>query len=152
MDRRFAPRPGRFATQLDLEASTCIGTGGLVLTANTTTTFRVPTPNVRSWIETISILNGIVGLDSDGTILATVFRRDNTNAANIALTAATSLEVDFLTANNKVFGIPLLAALTDTNRICLPGDTVYVDVVNNSAAIDTQPNQNFVQVEFAILQ
>lgn len=152
MDKRFAPRPGRFGVELNWEASTPIGTGGLALTANTTTTYRVPTPIRRCWIESISILCGTVGLDSDGTILGTVFRRDNANAANIALTAATSFEVDFLTANTKVFPVALLSTLTDTQRICQAGDIVYVDIVNNSAAIDTQPVQNFVQIEFAILE
>lgn len=152
MDKRFAPRPGRYGVMLDVKVSTVIGTGGLALTANTTTTYRVSTPVRRSWIESISILNGTVGLDSDGTILATVFHRDNVGSSNIALTAATSLEVDFLAANNKVFSVPLLTTLTDAQRICQPGDTVYVDVVNNSAAIDTQPIQNLVQVEFCILE
>lgn len=153
MDPRFAPRPGRFDTQLDLEASSQVGTGGLLLVANTTTRIAIPTPLTRSAIMTLIIQNGpVTGVDSDGTILATFNRRDNTGAADIPLNTAFDCEVAGLTSVNKTFNVPLLTTLTDANRTCLPGDTLYVNVVNNSAAIDTQPTGLFFMVEFALLQ
>lgn len=138
---------------LDVGTAGAIGTGGLLIVANVTTRFVVPTPTARCAVATMSIQNGpVTAVDADGTILATFTKRDNVNAANVPLSAATSLKADFLTTVNKSFLVPLLVTLTDAQRLCQPGDVVYVDVVNNSAAIDTQPTQLFLLVEFAILQ
>lgn len=153
MDLRFAPRMGRFDVMVDVGASSQVGTGGLLITANVTTRIPIPTPIARCAIASLSIQGGaITGVDADGTILATFNKRDNVGAADVPLSAATSLKVDFLTAVNKNFAVPLLATLTDQQRLCQPGDIVFVNVVNNSAAIDTQPTGLFLVVEFAILQ
>lgn len=144
---------GRFDIMVDLEASAQIGTGGLLITANTTTRIPIPTPFARSAVATLSIQGGaITGVDADGTILATFNKRDNVNAVDVPLSAAISLESDFITAVNKNFVVPLLATLSDAQRLVQPGDILFVNIVNNSAAIDTQPTGLFVLAEFAVLQ
>lgn len=138
---------------VDVGATSQIGTGGLLIVANTTTRFPIPTPIARCAVATLSIQSGAVnGVDADGTLLATFNKRDNVNAADVALSAATSVKVDFLTAVNKNFPVALLSTLTDAQRLVQPGDTLFVNIVNNSAAIDTQPTGLFLVVEFAILQ
>ncbi len=151
MDKRFAPPPGRYGTMISHSFSGIIGTGGLVLTANATTAFRIPTPFAKCWLEKLFVSAGGLGVDADGTILATINKRDNLNAANVPLTAAFSFESDFLLLANKVYQIPLLATLTDAQRIFQAGDQLYVDIVNNSAAIDTQPTHTAVGAEWCVL-
>lgn len=152
MDLRFAPRPGRFDIMVDVKSSQ-VGSIGQAITANVTTRVSVPTPFARCAISSCFIQCGpTVALDSDGTILATFNKRDNVGAADVPLTAATSLEVDFLATVNKNFAVPLLSTLTDAQRLCQPGDICFINIVNNSAAIDTQPVGCFLSVEFAILQ
>lgn len=153
MDTIFRPRPGRYGVMVDAKASPQVGTGALTLTANVTTRIAIPTPIVRCAIFQLSLQSGAVtAVDSDGTVLATYNKRDNVAGADVPLSAATSLESDFVTAINKNYPVPLLTTLTDAQRVCQPGDILFVNVVNNSAAIDTQPTGLFFVVEFAILQ
>lgn len=138
---------------VDVKASVQIGTGGTAIGANTTTRFAIPTPFARCAIASLHVQNGPVTVaDADGTVLATFNKRDNVAGADVALSAATDLEVANLSVINKTFAVPLLSTLTDGQRIVQPGDTCFVNIVNNSAAIDTQPTGLFLMVEFAILQ
>ncbi len=151
MDKRYAPPPGRHGTMLVETFSGIIGTGGLALTVNATTTFRIPTPISKVWLEKLCVSAGGLAVDADGTILGTINKRDNVAGANVPLTAAFSFESDFLLLANKVYQIPLLATLTDAQRIFQAGDQLYVDIVNNSAAIDTQPTHTAVGAEWCVL-
>lgn len=152
MDPRWNPRVGRLGTMIAFTQSGIIGTGGLNLTANATTTYRIPTPAVRCAIARLAISAGGIASDADGTILATINKRDNVNAANVPLTAATSLEVDFITVANTVYRVPILTTLTDGQKIFQVGDQLYVDIVNNSAAIDTQPTHTAIVAEWFVLE
>lgn len=126
----FKPKPGRFGV-VPAFVHAALGT----LTANTTTTFYVGTPKRKCFIERITYHASTIAADSDGTILATVKKWDDSAQAAVSLTAATSLEG--LTAK-KATEIALLSSLTPAQLTIDEGDTIYIDIVNNSAAIDTQ--------------
>lgn len=150
MVKHFRPKPDRFGIQSIAMRSGFAGTAGLALTANATTVFQIPVPFRKSVIERISVSCKGIPVDADGTILATINKRDNIAGANVALTAATSLEVDFVLLVNKNYNIALLNTLTDAQRILQEGDMMFVNIVNNSAAIDTQPDQLSFSVELLL--
>jgi hypothetical protein len=152
MQKHMKPGVSRWGAMIAFTQSGIIGTGGLNLTANTTTSFKIPTPHRRCWLERIGLSAGGIAADADGTILATVNKRDNVAAANVALTAATSLEVDFVLTANKTYNVPILGTLEDSQRIFQEGDQLYVDIVNNSAAIDTQPTHTAFVAEWCVLE
>lgn len=146
----YRPRTSdRSGVEHALVQSGIFGTGGLALTASATTQLRVPTPFRRCWIERISLSSGGL-VDGAGTELATVFKRDNVAGANVALTAATDLEVALQVAN-KVSRIPFLTTLTDGQRTLQEGDQIYVDIVS-SGAITTQPTHSAFVFELLVLE
>lgn len=152
-DYRYAPKSGRYDTMIAYTQSGIIGTGGLVLTANVTNTYRIPTPATRCALVKLGFSSGVLGIDADGTILATVNKRDNVGAQNLAVTAAHSLKVDVQVANK----VNLIALLKATQAqidalVYQVGDQLYVDIVSNSAAIDTQPTHSAYVAEWAILE
>ena len=148
----FAPRPGRFENLLEIVQSVAMGSGGLNVSANTTTDYTVGVPAVLSYVENIRIGAVAAGVDADGTILVQVFKRDVAAASNVALTGTFSLESDGITAGNRQFTIPITG--TDAARTINTqnGDALFVRVTNNSAAIDTQPNQAMVSCELSIMR
>lgn len=73
-------------------------------------------------------------IDADGTYLLNVVKYDSSAAAAVVLVTGFSMEG--LTAG-KTERVPL-DTLTDSQRILDFGDYLYIELVNNSAAIDTQ--------------
>jgi hypothetical protein len=135
----FKPKPGRFGVEVSF-VSAALGN----LTANTTTTFYIPTPRRKCFIERITYHASTIVVDADGTVLATVKKWDDSAGAAVSLTAAFSLEG--LTAKRATL-IPLLATLTPAQLTIDEGDILFVDIVNNSAAIDTQHANAAIVVE-----
>lgn len=130
MRKEFIPRPGAFGTHPVVFAKDIQN-----LTANVTNTVSFGGINRQAFIERLSVSCRTVPVDSDGTILATVKKRDVSAASNISLTAAFDLEALVANASSA---IPLVAGLTDDQLTLDLGDTLFVDIVSNSAAIDTQ--------------
>ena len=144
--RHKKERPGRFGTEVTF-LPRLLG----AFTANTTTTFDIPTPVRSAIIERITVQQRVLVADADGTVLMTVKKWDSSAGAAVTLTAATSLEGDNQTAKvAKV--VPLLTTLTDDQLRIDSGDYLYVEVVNNSAAIDTQATDPSVVVEVLVLE
>lgn len=149
----FMPRPGRFGNSVEIVQSVPIGTGGANATANTTTDYTVGTPASLCYVENIRAQAVAAGNDADGTILVQVFKRDVSAGQNVALTAGTfSLESDGITAGNRQFTIPITGSDIARTVNVQNGDALFVRVTNNSAAIDTQPNQAVVSVELSVLR
>lgn len=131
------PKPGQFGTAYIILSSGQIGGanyagGATPITANTTTTFRLPSPPVRSRFKSIAVSTVTVPADADGTMLAVAQKYNGGAVAltgNIDLEALTTRQL-LVTANTA----------SDANRI-FNGTTDVLEVVvtNNSAAIDTQP-------------
>lgn len=113
--------------------------GAVATTANNTNNNRIPTPLRRALVERASVVLSTIGSDADGTILATLYKYDASAAAAVALSSALSLEAAGVATANVVVELPILSTLTDAQRLLDEGDSLYVAVVSNSAAIDTAP-------------
>lgn len=144
MDTSFKPRPGDFGAHF-LALAAWINS----ITANTTTRFGFPAITNRtktadavaagehvSFIDSLYAACHTLVADADGTVLCTIKKYDKSAAADVTL--ATSFDLEALTAK-EASGIPFDAAVTENQRILDIGDFLFAEVVNNSAAIDTQP-------------
>lgn len=155
MDKRFAPLGDRQGTM-----PVTVGTGAVgTITANTTNRFLLPVPAGKYFIYSFSVACNTVAADADGTVLATLFKYDGVAASAVAQNtaaagAAATGDLESL-VTKKGQKITLLASVADKDRIINVTDNndgLYVDVVNNSAAIDTQPTQLVFCVELLALK
>lgn len=144
MQRHRMPAPGRWGThpvhfRIALLAN---------LTANVTNTLFGGGTYVRSWISKVAASCFTVPVDADGTILATLKKWDK--SAGAAVTLSSALDLEALVAKETTC-FALLSTLTDDQRTLDIGDSLYVEIVNNSAAIDTQPvGLNFIPELFIL--
>jgi hypothetical protein len=135
----FKPKPGRFGI-----IPTFVSAALPSITANSTTTTYIPTPRRKCFIERITYHASTIAADADGTVLATVKKWDDSAQAAVSLTAATSLEG--LTAK-KATEIALLSTLTPAQLTLDEGDALYIEIVHNAAAIDTNHANACIVVE-----
>lgn len=77
--------------------------------------------------------------DADGTLLIHADVQDVSEAALDSIVAAFDAEVSLATAKKGVKA-PLVAETAENERTVGPGDVLQFRLVNNSAAIDTNPN------------
>lgn len=148
MDTRYAPvRGGRFNVQLVGVGASNVGN----LTANATTTFFIAVPAGKYYISKLSLVCNTVGADADGTILGTFKKYDGVANSGVALNTATDLET---LVTKETRDVTVLASLTPAQRILntANGDSLYVEVVNNSAAINTQPTNLCFAAELMALK
>lgn len=143
-----ARSPGRFGAQVAYLSQRCPATP---LTVNTTTPIVIGAPHRRSWLEQVAVAQSTLVSDADGTVLATVKKYDASANAIVVLSSALSLEVDAQIANESAKFV-LLTTLTSAQRVLDEGDVLYVDVVNNSAVIDTQPINLTFTAEILVLE
>lgn len=151
----FEPKPGRFGTQTILLGSGQIGGanylgGASPLTANSTTTFQLPPPPVKSRFLYLAASVVTVPVDADGTVLARAMKYDGTAAAQVQVSA--DLNLGTLTAHKLG-----KSALLSTATLAAPifngtTDGLEINVVSNSAAIDTQPAGLVFTVALLVLQ
>lgn len=134
------PAPGEFGTEL-VSVSTQAGTSPL--TVNGTTIFRLGGFGRRVRFANLVVSCTTVAADADGTILATAYKYDASADAQVALTSSTDLET--LTTREAREVVPL-ATQTDAQLTIDADDTIEVSVVNNSAAINTQPTDLIFRV------
>lgn len=143
----FLSKPGRFGVQpAMLHATIAAGTNSL--TANSDTTYYVPTPYRKVRFSRATSSATTVPVDSDGTVTAIVYKVSS-GTTSTALTAALDLEA--LTA---LIGSKFTAAstLTEAQRRLAEGDVLKVVVSNNSASIDTQPVDLKFVIETEVLE
>ena len=147
MDTRFAPYPGRFGTMLQVAQAANVGN----VTANDTTRFFLPVAAGKYWVSKLSVVCDTVGADADGSIVATFYKYSGVSDAGTALNTATNLET---LVTKETRDVPVTATLTDVQRLLdtSNGDSLYVEVVNDSAAIDTQPTKLSFAVELFALK
>lgn len=86
--------------------------------------------------------------DADGTTLLNLIKYDASAAAGVTLVSSFDLEAQTLGQSDR---LPLVSTLTDAQRTLDFGDFLYVSIVNNSAAINTQPSAMAVTVKLKIL-
>ena len=122
--------------------------GANPFTANNTVVHQLPKPPfVGCELVGASVVSHIVGNDADGTLNVQIFKRQASDDARTALTAAFNVEV--IVAREYTALTP--ASTTNAERQFLAADSCEVDLVSNSAAIDTQPTQLMFVLEYAIL-
>lgn len=147
-------QPGAFGTQYIAVSSAPIGGsdnigGASPLTANDTTTFSLPTPPVKCRLVKFAASVVTAPVDSDGTVLARAMKYDASADAQVTISEDIDLEAlttrELATANAK-------ASATDPQRVFDTGDALEVNVVNNSAAIGTQPVTLVFTALFEVLQ
>lgn len=107
--------------------------------ANATATLNLGAPVHMGALDNyVTISASAVPSDADGTLVATVKKWDASAGAAVTLSAATDLET-LITVAKKGYRIELLDTLTEEQIYLDDGDSVYVEIVSNSAAIDTNP-------------
>jgi hypothetical protein len=85
-------------------------------------------------------------VDADGTCLLKLVNYDK------SATAADSLAADFdLEALTNSQSADLVLTATAADLVLAPGDTVYAELVNNSAAVDTNMTDGVITLEFDVL-
>lgn len=120
------------------------------VTANTTTSVNGGQPHRRAVALRMAISCLTVPADSDGAITMIGYKYDASANAAVALTAAFDLEA--IAAAKESEEIDLLSTLTDDELRFDEGDTFYVVVTNDSAAINTQPAGTVVTLELGLLE
>lgn len=155
MDRSFRPRPPRYGTQI-VQLRITLPTSPA--TANGTETHRIGAPvaigelvGSKSVFLGAALSAGTIGVDADGTLLAYIMKRDASTDTDVTLTSSLSLESDGITANEQA-DFTNVTTLTDAQLTFDLGDVAEIDIVSNSAVIDTQPADVVVVLEFALLE
>lgn len=116
----------------------------LTVTANTTVTTGLggvsdkdtAAPNVAhtAYVDEIHVGFVTVPVDNDGTTLFALKKYDA--SANGAVTLASAFNLEGLTTG-EVDKVPFDSGVTDQQRMLDYGDFLYIEVVNNSAGLDT---------------
>jgi hypothetical protein len=87
--------------------------------------------------------------DADGTLVATLRKYDASADATVTLTG--NIDLEALTTREET-SVKVLGTLTDAQLTMDTGDALEVHVVNNSAAIDTQPAGLTFVAEMLVLE
>lgn len=144
MDRSRRAGFGRFGTHPVWTTRTL---GASPLTANTTNDFYITAPPVASCFGGGAVTCVTVAADSDGTVLAYLAKYDASADAVVVLTS--SLDLEAVTTKEAAKFVPL-GTLTDAQLTFDVGDTLLLRVINNSAAINTQPTELTVTAELFV--
>lgn len=139
------PTPGRYGSEIVILSRHA---GANPLTANATTAIKFGGLHRRAVFLRITASAGTVPADADGTILARGVITATDGTANRDVSA--DIDLESLTAN-VTKAADRKAGLADSAVVIKPGETFRVNVVNNSAAIDTQPVDLVVTAEFALI-
>jgi hypothetical protein len=134
-------KPGAFGRQLIALQVGPIGPadylgGAAPLTVNDTTIFRGGAVPVRCRFLKLGASQTTVVADADGTVLARAMKYDAGDDAATAVSSDIDLEAG--TAREQQTAGQLSTA-TEATLTFDAGDTLEINVVNNSAAINTQP-------------
>ena len=101
-----------------------------------------------AYVDEVIVGQQTLVADSDGTVLLNVIKFDASAGSTVNL--VTSFDLETMTAG-KSQRAPLLAAATDQQRVIDFGDYLYITIVNNSAAINTQALGLVVSVHIKLL-
>jgi hypothetical protein len=106
-----------------------------------------PVPGTPDYIEGISYGADAAALDSDGNV--TIKIQKVRAGVAVDLTETVSVEASIINDPPQTVELPLLTTLTPAQLTVLRGDRLRAVKVNSSAAIDTQPLNPTVVVEYA---
>jgi len=124
-------------------------TGPVAATANTTVNTLVAVPKVRCFISKATVTLSTVGIDADGTLLLRLkaVATDGSTARNIS--DQLSLKSDGVAT--ALVPVDLTISASAQNRHLKQGETLRLEVISDSAAIDT-PAVGFVSTELFLLE
>lgn len=88
----------------------------------------------RYVLKSIKYQTRTVAVDADGTVLLNIFKKRGATQTQLV----TSFALEGVTVDDDV-AVTIDAAITVANRTLRGGDVLYGSIVNNSAAIDTNP-------------
>jgi hypothetical protein len=116
------------------------------ITANATTRFSIGVPSDNITVVELYVWSYAKPADADGTILLNVYKYDVSATAEEALQETADFDCEGLTAiTGEAIGIQ---TTTPANLEVDAGDPMYIKLVNNSAAIDTNFGAAAVTVEY----
>lgn len=147
-------KPGYFGVQRTYLTSAQIGGtnfqgGASPITANTTNIFRLGAPFTKCAFNGFTATTVTVPSDPDGTMLAYIYKYDASADAAVLISAAIDLEA--LVTREATRALALSTA-TDAQLTLDTGDALEIHVVNNSAAITTQPAGLVFVAELLVLE
>lgn len=154
MDKSFKPRAGRYGVMTMSVGIAGVGGanflgGASPLTANATTTFYLNPPNGKGVVYSFAAAAVTVPVDADGTILARLRKYDA--SADAFVTVSEDINLEALVTKERT-EVMYLATATEAALILDTGDLLAVDVVSNSAAIDTQPANLSFTAQYLMLE
>lgn len=120
-----------------------VGTGSTTVADTATTSIILPRPHcAQCQLLGVSMQALVAALSASGTVLAQVFKRDNSGTpADRTLTATKSMEADVITTLQKSYAIALTATAI-ANLTFVTGDICRIDVVTTNT-VGTQPTAVF---------
>ncbi len=128
-----------------------VGTGSVTVADTATTSVLLPKPPCTS-CQLMGVNFGalVAALSAGGTVLAQVFKRDNSGTpADRTLTATKSIEADVVMVLDASYTIPLTATSVQ-NLTFQASDACRIDIVTTSS-VGTQPTMSFAGL-WAIIQ
>lgn len=143
MLRFFLPTANRYGTH-PVVLSATFGT----ITPNVTTALNVGQVHRLAVIARLALSVLTVPADADGTVLLTIKKYDASADAAVSLTAAFDMEA--IVAAKESQEIPLISSLSDSDLLFEEGDTIFAELVSNSAAFNTAPAGVVVSAEFLL--
>lgn len=117
------------------------------ITANTTNDYLLAAAPVACTLGKAVLTVNTVAADADGTILATLVKYSKTADAFTTLTSNLDMET-MVTKEGTAFAF--LATLTDAQQTLQAGDSIFLRIINNSAALNTQPTDVTTTVELFV--
>lgn len=144
MQTHFRPKVGgRYGINSILASAVHAGD----LTASSSDTIPIPSPNIRCAIMGLS-MSAITVVIGAGTSTIIFYKYDKSATAAVALNTAADVEA---LVTKQGASIALLSTLTDAQRTLDDGDTLYA-VVTTSSTISTQNVGLSLSVELAVIE
>lgn len=142
----FSPKFGRFGVMSVVVSQAA---GSSPMTANSSESILIPTPPGKFVVLGATAVCTTIAIDADGTALAYITKRVASDDSDVVLTAGLDLEAmtvlertEFVV--NKQPG--------SASNIFLAGDVLKMELVSNSASIDTEPVNLVITVELGYLE
>lgn len=122
-----------------VSTSVQVGTGATSVSNSTTTSILIPKPAcVETQLLKLQVDAFVAAVSASGTVLAQVFKRDNSGTpADRTLTATLSLEADVIDVADKTYAFPITST-SIVNLTFNTSDACRLDVVTTNT-VGTQP-------------
>lgn len=133
--------------QLARKLATLNGLQAVVNTTQTRELLALPPGAGPHRIEFVAVSGSVVPADADGTFLLNVSVYDSSEVASDNIVVNQDLET-LITVAHKSYLCALAAEGAEKERIIEGGDSIWLTLVNNSAAVEANP---FLAVTVALI-